>query len=229
MAGRRGQKVAVKNGVDSSMMVYVSMAIVLAALSLALYTFGIDFGFVHFGGSPNVNVLYGGAVACIILSYIVDIMYVKAIKRFYRQKDSFLTYIPYVNFIGIFSKTPIIISWVLVGLSLLIVVPAFTPIGQFMPVDYLVLMSTKSIYILLGCMVVFSIIRGYYCFYFKKQVETTYRREISENHGSGGNLTFVGYIIYFLPIIRAISLFTDLNFINTVKSDLDDMYRGEER
>lgn len=229
MAGRTKQKDVATSGIDSSTMVYVSMAVVLVVLSLALYTFGIDFGFVHFGGSPNVNVLYGGAAACIVLSYIIDIMYIKVIKRFYKAKDSFLTYIPYVNFISVFGKTPIIISWVLVGIVAILVVPAYTPLGQFMPVDYLVLMSAKSIYIVLGAMAIFTFIRGYYGFKFKKQADTAYKKEISEDHGSGGSLTLVGYVIYFLPIIRSISLFTDLNYINTVKSELDDMYHGEER
>lgn len=229
MAGRRGQQATIKRGIDASTMVYVSMAGVLLVLSLALYTFGIDFGFVHFGGSPNVNVLYGGAVACIILSFLVDIMYIKSIKRFYKAKDNFLTYIPYVNFIGVFGKNAIYVAWGLVVITLILIVPAFTPLGQFMPVDYLVIMSRQSIFVILGVMAVFSIMRGYYCFKFKKQVDNTYKREISENYGAGGNLTFVGYVIYFLPIIRSISLFTDLNLINTVKSELDEMYRGEER
>lgn len=229
MAGRRGQQTTIKRGIDSSTMVYLSMAAVLLVLSLALYTFGIDFGFVNFGGSPNVNVLYGGAIACIVLSFLVDIMYIKAIKRFYKAKDNFLTYVPYVNFIGVFGKVPIYIAWVLITIAIVLVVPAFTPLGQFLPVDYLILISTRSIYIVLALMVIFSLMRGYYCFKFKKQVDSTYKREISENYGSGGNLTFVGYIIYFLPIIRSISLFTDVNLINTVKSELDEMYRGEER
>lgn len=229
MAGRRDQTQVVKTGIDASTMVYVSMAAVLVILSAALYTFGIDFGFVHFGGSPNVNVLYGGAVVCILLSFIVDIMYIKAIKSFYKVKDDFLTYIPYLNFIGVFGKNPIYVAWGLVVIVAIVVLPALTPLGQFMPVSYLVMVSAKSIWVLLIAMGIFTFIRGFHCLKFKRQVDSTYKREISEDYGSGGGLTFVGYIIYFLPIIRSISLFTDLNLIKTVKSELDDMYRGEER
>lgn len=229
MAGRRGQKEAVKTSFDSSTLVYVSMAAVLIVLSATLYVFGIDFGFIHFGGTPNVNILYGGAIMCIILAYIIDIYYVKAIKRYFRAKSSFLDYIPYINFIGIFGKVPALISWVLVVAAVLIAIPAYTPLGRFMPVDYLVLMTGNSIFGILGIMVIITFIRGYHSMRFKKIADSAYKKKISESYGHGGAMALASYIIYFLPIIRSISLFTDLNFINTVKRELDEMYRREER
>lgn len=228
MAGRRGQNQAVKSGINESTMVYLSMAGVLVVLAGALYTFGIDLGFVHFGGTPNVNILYGGGVVCILLSYIIDIMYIKAIKRFYRAKDSYLDYVPYLNFIGVFGKVSIMASWVMVGIAAIIILPAMTFLGQYMPVDYLVFMAKKSVYVVLVIMAIFSFLRGYHCFIFKKQADSAYKKEISESYGSGGGLTLVGYVIYFLPIIRSISLFTDLNYINTVRRELEEMHRGEE-
>jgi len=229
MAGRRGQREVVKSGIDPSTMVYVSMAVVLLVLSLSLYTFGIDFGFISFGGNPNVNVLYGGAIACVILSYIVDVTYIKAIKRFYRAKNNFLTYIPYINFISIMGKRASIFAWVLVGIGAAIALPAYTPLGQFLPITYLYAINTSSIIYLLIIIVIYTIIRGYFSLFFKKQADKAYKEQISEGYGSGnGGLTFVSYIIYFLPIIRSISLFTDLNFINTVRAELEEMYHGEE-
>ena len=229
MAGRKGKKQVVKSGIDSSTMVYLSMAVVLLVLTFTLYTFGIDFGFISFGGNPNVNILYGGAAVCVFLSYICDIMYIKSIKRFYRARDNFLTYIPYVNFISIMDKKGIIASWVLVGIAAVIAIPAYTPVGQFLPTSYIYSISSTSIYVLLGTMVLFTLIRGYYSAFFKKQADKSYKAEISGDYGAGhGGFTFVSYVIYFLPIIRSISLFTDLNFINTVRRELEEMYRGEE-
>lgn len=229
MAGRKGQKSVVKSSIDSSTMVYVSMAVVLLVLCLSLYTFGIDFGFISFGGNPNVNILYGGLVICIILSYVIDIIYIKAIKRFYRAKDNFLTYIPYINFIAIMGKKATMFAWVLVGAGVLIALPAYTPLGQFMPLGYIYVVNSYSIIALIFILGIYSVIRGYFSLYFKKQAERVYKEQISEDYGAGsGGLTFVSYAIYFLPIIRSISLFTDLNFINTVRIELEEMYREEE-
>ena len=228
MAGRRNQKAVVKSSIDASTMIYVSMALVILVLTLTIYTFGIDFGFLHIGGTPNVNILYGGAVVCVIISYIVDIMYIKAIRKYYRQKPTWLTYVPYFNFTSILSKNMSYMSYAIMAVIALVAIPAFTPLGRFMPVDYLMFMATNSIFIILGMMVVYTIIRGWSTYSFKSKISKKYREEISESYGSGGNLTLVSHVIYFLPIIRSISMFTDLNFINTVRTELQEMRRGEE-
>ena len=228
MAGRRQDKQVIKSGIDSSTMVYISMAVVLIVLSLSLYTFGIDLGFVLFGGTPNVNILYGGAALCVVLSYITDVMYIKAIKSYYKHPDSYTSYIPYFNFMSVFNKPSIIISWVLVAVIAVVALPAFTPLGQFMPTNYLILLAGKSIYIILGCMVVFTALRGYHALVFKGSMEKAYKEYISSEYGSGGAISMVSYAIYFLPLIRSISLFTDLNYIRSVQAELDEMYKGEE-
>lgn len=228
MAGRRNQSEPITASIDSSTMVYVSMAGVVAILALSLYTFGIDFGFIHFGGTPNVNILYGGAAVCVALSYIVDILYIKTIRRYYRAKPSFMDYVPYVNFLPVLHKNVRVVMYFILGAGVVVLIPAMTPLGQFMPVDYLLVMSKNSMVFVIAVMGIFSVFRGYQIMKFKRQIEGTYKREVSENYGSGGGFTLVSHAIYYLPIIRAIAMFTDINFINTVKSELDDMQRGEE-
>lgn len=228
MAGRRGSKQVVKSD-NNSLMMYIPMVAVLIVLAMTLYTFGIDFGFVSFGGNPNVNVLYGGAAACVVASFITDIMFIKAIKKLYKRKSSFMDYVPFFNTTTIFTKNAkyfsIAIAVVMFGVAL----TAYTPLGQFLPVDYLLFTATNSVVVIIIAIGVYAIVRGIQCLKIKSSIDRFYKEKINDSYGSGGAMSFVAYIIYFLPIIRAISLFTDINFINSVRLEAQEMHKREER
>lgn len=226
-AKSKRQPVKTQKADGSSLIIYGSMGAVLLVLVLGIYTFGIDLGFVHLFGNPDVRVLYAGAIVCLVLAYLVDIVYVKSVRSFFKAGDTWQVYLPYINFVSTFTRNGRISSYVGLCIALLIALPAYTPLGRFFPVDYLIFVSGNSIWVILGLMVLYSGLRGYYALKFKRKAEDLFKKHISESYGAGGNFNKVSYIIYFLPIIRSISLLTDLNFFRSVRSDLDSMRRNE--
>lgn len=212
---------------NQSLMIYGMIGIMLAVLVGSMYLFGIDLGFIHFGGTPNVNILYAGAIIAIIISYVVDVIYIKAIKKYFKHEDTYTSYIPYFNFSSTFGKQMQWGVWAIAAIIVLVALPAYTPVGQFMPSNYLILMAGKSIYIILIAMITYTVMRGYSALKFKTTVEKAYRKHISSGYGSGNAMSFVSYVIYFLPIIRMISLITDINFIKNTTQELSEMKRRE--
>lgn len=222
---RQPQKV--QKADNSSLMVYGAISAVLLVLVLGVYTFGIDLGFIHLFGTPDIRILYVGAVLCLVLSYLVDIFYIKTVRKFFNAGETWQMYIPYFNFSCTFDKKSSIATLIGGILIAVIALPAYTPLGRYLPVDYLVTISSKSIWIILILGAAYSVLRGIYALKFKRKAEELYKKHISESYGSGGSVNKVAYIIYFLPIIRSISLLTDINFLKSVKFDLDSMRRNE--
>lgn len=229
MAGRRQQKPAAEESpVGNTMLIYLSLSGVIATIAACIYFFGVDFGFVQFGGTANINVLYGGAAGAILISYLADVYYIKAVKKFYQAKSSWLDFVPYFNFIGLFSKVPQMVAWGMTIISALLCIPMFTPAGQLLPTNFLLMDIVYLAIIVIIMMAIYAIMKGYHAFIFKRDAESSHRKYVSESYGSGGGIAMASYLLYFMPIVRALPLFNDVNFINSVRLELDDMRRKEE-
>lgn len=229
MAGRRGQASPAKeSAVGSNIQIYLSLIAVMVVGAFGIWVFGVDFGFIQFGGQANINLLYAGAAGSILLSYYADVRYIKAVKKFYGAKATLLDYVPYINFIGTLGKYAAWTSWGAMALILIAAVPAFTPVGQFLPMEFLMFNYTTTVFIIIGMMALYTIIRGYHAFVFKRDAEKAYRKYINDDYGSGGGMSAASYVLYFMPIIRMLPIFTDINLINSVRMELEDMRRKEE-
>ena len=229
MATKRGRtEVAKESAIGGNIIIYLSLIGVIITGAAGIWIFGVDFGFIQFGGQANINLLYAGAAGSILLSYYADIRYIKAIKKYYQAKPSILDYVPYINFIGVLGKYASLVSWIAMAAILLVSIPTFTPAGQLLPVEFLMFNYSTTVTVIIIMMALYTVIRGYHTFIFKRDVEGDYRKFISEDYGSGGYTSAASYVLYFMPIIRMLPIFTDINLINSVRMELDDMRRKEE-
>lgn len=228
MAGRKRVSAVRESNVNQSMIIWVGVGAVIMVMALTFYAFGFDMGFVRFGGNMNTNGLLWGAGICIVLSYISDIMFVNQARKFFDAPPSWLAYIPYVGMIALFDSWSVYLAWATVAIGVLIALAAFTSFGQFLPVDIIQTGYTKMAVAIIICMVVFTIIRGIYCLLIKRDAMKLYNEQINDSFGGGGNWSFFSYAVYFIPIIRMISLYTDINLLKSIKIDLDAMKAREE-
>lgn len=228
MAGRKRVGVVRESNVNQSMIIWVGVGAVIMVMALTFYAFGFDMGFIRFGGNMNTSGLLWGAAICIILSYISDIMFVNAARKFFDNPPSMLAYIPYVSMIALFDSWSVYVAWAVTGIGVLIALGAFTSFGQFLPVDIIQMGYTKMAVAIIICMAVFTVIRGIYCLLIKKDAMKLYKEQINDSFGGGGSMSLASYALYFVPIIRMIPLYTDINFLNSIKMDLDAMRDREE-
>lgn len=228
MAGRQRAKSVRESNVNQSMIIWVGIGAVIVVMALTFYAFGFDMGFVRVGGHMNTNGLLIGAGICIALSYLCDILFVKAVRNFFGASPTPLAYIPYVGMIALFDSWAVYLGWATVVVGVLVALGAFTSLGQFLPTDLIQTGYNNMAIAILVCMAVFTVIRGVYCLLVKRDAMKLYKEQINDSFGGGGSLSLFSYAVYFIPIIRMISLYTDINLLKSIKFDLDAMAAQEE-
>jgi hypothetical protein len=228
MAGRKRANVVRESNINQSMIIWVGVGAVLMVMALTFYGFGFDMGFVRVGGHMNTDGLLWGAGICIALSYVCDIMFVNTARKFFDNPPSWIAYIPYVGMIALFDSWSVYLAWAVSAIGVLIALAAFTSFGQLLPVDIIQMGYTKMSIAIILCMLVFTVIRGTYCLLVKRDALRLYNEQINDSFGGGGSWSFFSYAVYFIPIIRMLSLYTDINLLNNIKIDLDTMKAREE-
>lgn len=207
-----------KPRMEGKFYIYIGSFFMFGTLALFIAFMGLDLGFVRIGGAVNANLAPWVIVAALVMEFFVDIRYCHRLRMYMDEDASIFDYIPYVNTAVLFGGVTRLISLICTLVVLFCVLMVTTPLASVLPSSMVIDGVMVFLYIGIGAFVIFCCIRGWEHM-TNKRVVTAQFNQLAES-GAGGSLSLLRYMFYYLPIIRAMNILSDAQFMVTVKTML---------
>jgi len=209
----RRNKSVEKPQIEGKFLVYIGLLVIFGSLVFFIFLMGADFGFFSIQSRSNPFILLGLAGLGLATEVFADIRYTNSIFRLANKKPSPLRFIPMFGIMTVYYPIERMISLVLLGVGVLCVLIAFTPLISLFGVNFLlqapfILATTAFI-----CFSLYFILRGVATLKIKTKVVQLHNK--LGGYGASGP-TFLRGLLYFLPIARTLPMLQDANFIRTV-------------
>ena len=222
---RRRNQAPEKPKLESKFYIYIAFLFIFGLLALFLFIFGVDFGFFSREGTNNTFVLIGFIAIGFLVEYYSDIKYINSIFTFVKKSPSPLRFIPIIGILTIFYPIYKKIGYALLGVGILCVLIATTPLIFILGERFLIEGPTTLAAVAFLCFSGFLVLRGVATVKMKEKLVKLHNDLGGE--GASGT-TFLRGLFYFLPIGRTMSMLQDANFISTVDLMKQDSQKQDE-